>query len=316
MRLRKALVVGLNDYEAAPLEGCVNDAVKMETILTKNGDGSPNFHVKHILGSSKRKELRQAIEELFEGENDVALFYFSGHGLVKSTGGYIVTTDAESYDEGVSMEEIIKYANKSRTRDKIIILDCCHSGNMAVTNTEQDQAISQLSDNLTVLTSSRGHEFSMEEDGSGVFTSLLLDALEGGAADLRGNVTPGSVYSYIDEALGAWEQRPVFKTNVSRFTSLRQVTPLIPLETLMNITKYFEDPTQEIALDPSFEDTEPGHNPDNVKIFKDLQKFVSKGLVVPVGEEHMYYAAMNSTSCKLTALGYQYWRLVNENKLY
>jgi uncharacterized caspase-like protein len=29
MRLRKALVVGLNDYEVAPLEGCVNDAVKM-----------------------------------------------------------------------------------------------------------------------------------------------------------------------------------------------------------------------------------------------------------------------------------------------
>lgn len=133
---------------------------------------------------------------------------------------------------------------------------------------------------------------------------------------LYSNITPGSVYSYIDEALGAWEQRPVFKTNVSRFTSLRQVAPLIPLETLRNITKYFENPTQEIALDPSFEDTEPGHNPDNVKIFKDLQKFVSKGLVVPVGEEHMYYAAMNSTSCKLTALGYQYWRLVNENKLY
>ena len=27
------------------------------------------------------------------------------------------------------------------------------------------------------------------------------------------------------------------------------------------------------------------------------------GLVVPVGEEHMYYAAMNSTACRLTALG-------------
>ncbi|MEC1158107.1 peptidase C14 [Bacillus sp. AFS015802] len=315
MRLRKALVVGLNDYEVAPLEGCVNDAVKMETVLTKNGDGSPNFQVKHILGSAERKELRQAIEELFQGEDDVALFYFSGHGLVKNTGGYIVTTDAESYDEGVSMAEIMDYANNSNARDRIIILDCCNSGKMAVKNGGRDPSLSQLSDNLTVLTSSRGNEFSMEKDGSGVFTSLLLDALEGGAADLRGNITPGSVYSYIDEALGSWEQRPVFKTNVSRFTSLRQVTPLIPLDTLRKITTYFEDPNQEIALDPTFEYTEPNHNPDNVKVFKDLQKFVSKGLVVPVGEEHMYYAAMNSGSCKLTALGYQYWRLVNENKL-
>ena len=39
------------------------------------------------------------------------------------------------------------------------------------------------------------------------------------------------------------------------------------------------------------------------------------GLIVPVDEEHMYYAAMNSKSCRLTALGAQYWRLANENKL-
>jgi hypothetical protein len=41
----------------------------------------------------------------------------------------------------------------------------------------------------------------------------------------------------------------------------------------------------------------------------------SVGLVIPIGEDYMYYAAINSKSCKLTALGYQYWRLVNEKKL-
>ena len=54
---------------------------------------------------------------------------------------------------------------------------------------------------------------------------------------------------------------------------------------------------------------------EKVKRFKDLQKFQSVGLVKPVGEEFMYFAAINSKSCHLTALGYQYWRLVNENKL-
>jgi len=29
----------------------------------------------------------------------------------------------------------------------------------------------------------------------------------------------------------------------------------------------------------------------------------------------MYFAAMNSKSCRLTAMGYQYWRLVNEKKV-
>ena len=38
-------------------------------------------------------------------------------------------------------------------------------------------------------------------------------------------------------------------------------------------------------------------------------------LVVPVDEDHMYYAAINSKSCRLTALGAQYWQLATENKL-
>ena len=39
---------------------------------------------------------------------------------------------------------------------------------------------------------------SMESGGSGVFTSLLVDALNGAAANLVGDVTPGSVYAHID----------------------------------------------------------------------------------------------------------------------
>ena len=74
---------------------------------------------------------------------------------------------------------------------------------------------------------------------------------------------------------------------------------------------YFPAPQDEHKLDPSYEFTEAAAVPAKVAILKDLQKFVSVGLVVPVGEEHMYFAAKNSKSCRLTALGFQYWRLVN-----
>lgn len=60
---------------------------------------------------------------------------------------------------------------------------------------------------------------------------------------------------------------------------------------------------------------EPYSVPDNVTIFKDLQKFESVGLVVPVDEDNMYFAAMNSKSCRLTALGYHYWRLVKDKRI-
>jgi uncharacterized caspase-like protein len=313
--MRKALIVGLNSYPVAPLYGCVNDANQVASALKKNGDGSPNFDIRLITDTVTRSSLRKDIEELFQGENDVSLFYFSGHGLVKSTGGYIVTTDMESYDEGISMDDILKLVNKSNARDKIVILDCCHSGSFGSASFSIDESkLAQLCDGLTILTASRSSEYAIEINGSGVFTSLLIDALEGGAADLRGNITPGSVYSYIDEALGAWEQRPIFKTNVSRFTPLRRVNPSISVDILRKIKDYFESPEQEYKLDPSYEFTSDQPNEENVEILKNLQKFVSVGLVVPVDEEHMYFAAMNSKSCRLTAMGYQYWRLATEDK--
>ena len=217
-----------------------------------------------------KSTLRSAIEDLFAGDSDVALFYFSGHGMVTSTGGTIVTPDFKSYDEGISMDDILKLANKSKVRDKIIILDCCHAG--AFGNPLVDNNTSFLSEGMTVLTASRSNESAIEINGSGVFTALVVDALYGGASDLRGFVTPGSIYSYVDSALGPWEQRPVFKTNVTRFTHLRRVNPPVPLEVLRELPKYFETPESEFQLDPSFEYTHESAVEENVQVFKKLQK--------------------------------------------
>ncbi|CAN7273401.1 caspase family protein [Paenibacillus sp. LjRoot56] len=315
--MRKALIVGIDDYPNAELSGCVSDATSISNLLERDGDGSPNFSILAMTSPPHqitRSQLREAISKLFDGENDVALFYFAGHGMVNSAGGWIVTNDFKQYDEGISMDEILALANKSKSKDKVIILDCCHAGafgNPAVSGS----TFTQLSDGVTILTACRPTEKSAEQYGQGLFTSLLIDALYGGASDIRGYITPGSLYSYVDEALGPWDQRPVFKTNVSRFTKLRKVPPKIPSETLRMLTEYFLHPEEEHHLDPEYEDTVLEHKPDKVKIFKHLQKFVSEGLVKPVDEEYMYFAAINSKSCRLTALGYQYWRLVKEGKI-
>jgi hypothetical protein len=123
------------------------------------------------------------------------------------------------------------------------------------------------------------------------------------------------VYAYVDQSLGAWEQRPLFKALVSKLIPLRSCTPVIPLDVLRSLPKYFSAAETELALDPSFEpDAEP-HHPGNEKIFSQLQKFRAARLVVPVGEEHLYYAAINSRSCKLTPLGQFYWSLANSGRL-
>lgn len=325
--MRRALVVGVNAYPTAPLHGCVNDAHSIASVLEKHSDGSPNFEVRLVTKPSEditRSSLKQAIDTLFAGQCDIALLYFSGHGLVSSTGGYIVTPDYAMYDEGISMHDILTLANASKAKDRVILLDCCHSGAFG-TPTITGANVAQLAEGMSVLTASRDSESALEINGSGVFTSLVVDALQGGAADLRGHITPGSVYSYVDQALGAWDQRPIFKTNVTRFTSLRTVTPPVELPVLRKLCEYFQNPEDEHSLDPSYEPTnapavehdivEPYATESNVAIFKDLQAFEGVGLVKPVDEEHMYFAAMNSKSCRLTALGYQYWRLAKEKKI-
>lgn len=321
--MRKALIVGINNYPSSPLCGCLNDASEFAKIIATNGDGSPNFDVRLTEDVSTKSELKGLIVELFSGDSGTALFYFSGHGYIDDIGGYIVTPDYQPNDFGVSMDEILTIANDSRCKDKIIILDCCHSG--ALGSPKVTGIAAHIGEGVSILTASRDKEHSVEVNGHGIFTNLVLEALRGGAADLRGHITPGSIYAYIDQALGAWDQRPVFKTNITRFTSLKTVKPQVSIDVLRKIAEYFPSPCQEFRLDPSFEDTntserehkvlEPYANRENVIKFKHLQKLQSIGLVVPVDEDHMYFAAMNSKSCKLTALGYHYWRLVKDRRI-
>ncbi len=322
--MRKALIVGINNYPGNPLKGCINDASSFKTVIEKNGDGSPNFSTRLETDVPTKSQLKTMLKELFEGDSDIALFYFSGHGSFNEFGGYVVTPDHQENDEGVSMDEILLLANKSKAKDKIIILDCCHSGAFGSPASTGGTSC-QIIEGVVVLTASKSSESAIEINGHGIFTNLLIDALQGGAADLRGHITPGSVYAYIDQALGPWDQRPVFKTNVTRFTSLRTINPQVPTETLRKITEYFQTAEQDYSLNPSYEDTnsedikhsiiEPLAKTENVAVFKDLQKFQSVGLVIPVDAPYMYFAAMESKSCKLTALGYHYWRLVKDGKI-
>ena len=131
-------------------------------------------------------------------------------------------------------------------------------------------------------------------------------------------IKKGSIYSYVDQYLSAWEQRTVFKANIKSFVSLKKNDAPISLINLRKITDFFHSPNDEHRLNPTYElDKHESNikevNKKNENIFKILQKFNRLNLVVPVGEEHMYYAAIHSKSCRLTALGQHYWKLAKNN---
>lgn len=324
--MRKALVVGINYYRhGSPLFGCVDDAHSVKAILERHGDGSVNFDVQHFTGTGPtdvvlRSDLKDQVKELFKDDSEIALFYFAGHGHIETTGGYILASDSQRGDEGVSLEEILVYANTSKAKNKIIVLDSCHSG-IAGTPPSAGQN-SVLSEGLTILTASTQDQYATEQNGRGIFTTLFVDALSGGAANLVGDISPGSIYAYIDQSLGAWEQRPVFKTNVKSFVSLRKVQPSIQLDDLRRIIEFFPNPGDQLRLDPSYEPELIGRSegmpdpiPENTRKFTILQKYNRVNLVVPVDAPHMWHAAMQSKSCKLTVLGEHYRRLVARKRI-
>jgi len=313
--MRKALVVGIDYYEnISPLYGCVNDAYSVKSVLERDADGTINFsvHLMTATGSEtaiSRKELKTKVQELF-GDNhcQVALFYFAGHGYIESTGGYLITSDCKDGDDGFPLNELLDIVNSSKATSKIIVLDSCHSGIAGTPTKSDNNAI--LNEGVTILTASSAEQYATEKNGQGVFTTLFVDALNGGASNLVGDITPGSIYAHIDQSLGPWEQRPIFKTNVRNFTSLRKVNPPISLSDLRKITDLFEDAGTEFKLDPTYEPESENPIGENTDKFSILQKYNRVNLVVPIGEDHMYFAAMNSKSCKLTPLGIHYWTLV------
>ena len=130
------------------------------------------------------------------------------------------------------------------------------------------------------------------------------------------------MYAHIDQSLGPWAQRPVFKTNVTKFISLRTAEAPLELRHLQQLPVLFASKTTLIQLDPSYEPERSGREdisvpaPDPVRTgqFDVLEKYRAVNLIRPVGAPHMWHAAMESKACEVTALGQHYWRLT-QNRL-
>lgn len=317
MSLRRALIVGIDNYPNLPLYGCVNDAQKLERVLSHNHDGRRNFQCELLLSPPShisRSILRRKLSELFKNPADLAFLHFSGHGTINTLGGYLVTPDYQEYDVGLPMTEVLAMANESPVTEIFISLDCCHSGAFGTTPEISNERII-LSDGVSVITATRSGQEALEEGSGGIFTSLLIGALDGGAAGILGEVTAASIYAYIDNALGAWDQRPLFKANVSQFTHLREAKPRVDINLLRRITQYFSLPAENLPLSPEYEPEAEPHDEEKETIFRDLLRLRNVGLIEPIGEEHMYHSAINSKACALTTLGKYYWRLVQDKKI-
>ena len=322
-QVNKALLVGIDHYEWAPLKGCVADARAMERVLSTHHDGSPNFHCRTVTSGDRNRrvteaQLRKEIREFFQGVGDIALFYFSGHGSEDNLGGYLTAQDSEKYSLGLPFTELLQVAQQCvEYREIFIILDCCYSGKMPSPNDANTLGGGLLlpRKGISILTASRPEQYSMERGGRGVFTRILEKGLEGNAADLLGHVTVAGLYHYADRLLGPFQQRPMFKAHVSGFKVLRQCTPTVFEQELRRLPEFFATEDSEIPLDPSYvPGAEPPHEAHQ-QAFGQLRRLVQAGLVEPLGVDDLAEAAQRSKSCRLTSQGKLYWTVAKEGRI-
>lgn len=330
---KRALIVGIDSYDNVhQLTGCVADALAIRDLLARNADRSPNYSCRLLTyGPSNPDEkitrpmLKRAFQELFDFTGEL-LLYFSGHGALTDTGGYLATSDAQRDDWGIPMQDIIQLANNSRATDILLMFDCCHAGdagNAPVMNTPQsNNPLAVLRENMTIIAASRNSQSAMESGGHGLFTSAVLDALDGGAADHFGWVTAASLYSFVERRFGAWAQRPVYKSHATELTVIRQCAPLIDRLKLYEMVKLFPAEDYKYQLDPEFEpEDEFGNlhepvNEEKVRIAQIFKSYRDAGLLKPsVPNEQFFWVARRSHTVELTLRGREYWRLVTFSRI-
>jgi len=328
---RRALIVGINTYDGGnDLHACVADAEAMVEVLSRHKDSERNFDCVSFLDRTDdgspitRPKLRAALNELFNFDGDV-LLYFSGHGFLSKTGGLLCTSDATKDDWGIPMQEVVDLAMLSPARQVLLILDCCHSGDIASAAMNKDAGKSPLAtlrENMTVIGASRATEGAIEAGGHGLFTGALLDALEGGAADHMGFVTAPALYAYVSRRFTAWDQRPVYKTNATDVLTVRECEPLIERMKLRQLTSYFPKADHKYRLDPEYEpEDEFGNvkepvNKEKVAIAQLFKAYRDAGLLRPSDPQlQLYWVARRSETVQLTPRGQECWWLVVNDKL-
>jgi uncharacterized caspase-like protein len=155
--------------------------------------------------------------------DDLALLYFTGHGVKDEDGLlYLAMTDTDRENlrfTGVPSEQIRAAMEGSRSRQKVLVLDCCYAGafpvGLGIKGDPSVHALEQLGGRgCVVLTSSDALQLSFEgnqvtETGpaslrsgpSSLFTRFLIEGLRTGKADLDGDgdITLDELYSYVHD---------------------------------------------------------------------------------------------------------------------
>ncbi len=196
-----AVVVGVATYDHMPsLHYTDDDAYQFYAFLkSPEGGALPDNQLKVLVDdNATRDNILETMRGVFlqADENDVVVFYFSGHGVE----GAFVPADFDGYGHRLEHSDIRHILEQSHARQKLVMGDACHSGSLIGGEFAPDmlaakgpsvgdmlnkyyKAFENCDSGMALFMSSKGAEVSLEDSGlrSGVFSHFLIRGLKGEA---------------------------------------------------------------------------------------------------------------------------------------
>jgi hypothetical protein len=217
----RALLIGNSVFaedaaNLARLEGPQKDVTLLHHALVNEQSGMFSEESVRVLLEQPMRTMMREIHTFFADahRDDVLMLYYSGHGLLDPQDRlYLCASDTVStalLPTAVSNAFVGDCMAASPTRTTVIVLDCCYSGAFKGGGRVPE---SLAGPGRFVLSSCRGRELAnaaSAENGASLFTSHLVDAMLGKAADRDGDgfIDLGEVFAYVQSALRDQQQSP------------------------------------------------------------------------------------------------------------
>jgi WD40 repeat protein len=214
--------IGINEYRnpALDLNYAKADAKAFSKIIDEKGKRLfKQIELVELYDSqATRENILEALDRLAEivRPEDVFLFYYAGHGSMMENKFFFIPTESVSLYQLDRLNEESLYAGLIQEKFKniqalkqIVIMDACQSGGsteiLAQRGAMEEKALAQLSrsSGVHVLAAAGSEQFATELDnlGHGLFTYVILEALNGGAdgTPKDGNVTIYELKAYLND---------------------------------------------------------------------------------------------------------------------
>ncbi|MGG6265484.1 caspase family protein [Leptolyngbya sp. AN03gr2] len=197
-----ALLIGVG----SDLPVTVKDATAVRDILVDSRRAAYSPDKVHLLvdAIATRAKILESLDllavQVNQNPDSTVIIYYSGHGGVSSRTGeyFLIPYDYNSGDwaaTSVSGTEFTKKIEALQVRKLVVILDCCHAGGIPQMKGDETFVKAPIPPDLlhilegssgrVVVASSHDKEYSYTGTPFSVFTTCLIEALQGRASVVR-----------------------------------------------------------------------------------------------------------------------------------